>query len=321
MNVEETLAKIAKKTGEDVKMLKEQYEEVLANTPPGAQQEYKALQVVNKRFGGGKSPAIAIEGIVLSVGSLFDYNKNKIATQLQAYADDSESALSEGKVKIVDGEAVALDMLKTFSTGNENKNFGLELKNSYNRNCVILVKDNDGYASATLALRNKLATDNLPPLNTLLKFRVLGNLQEGFRSSDSATKYETVEVIANDKLNELIMNAFTDRIKMLGDCMDYHKSLTEKTPEFYNRMVITSGTAVYVKPSTDTSKNHFAILDDPTVEDSVSCFIDNNIPCPDQGSDITVIAQTVLGKKWDTEKKEQTDEEALQLNVSGIIPS
>ena len=322
MNIDKQLDNICKKAGADMKEVKEAYVEAIKNTPPGPMQEDKALKAVNKVFGGGRSPAVAFEAIILNIGSIFDYSKNKIAAALTAYDDNAENAVASGLVKLGDNnEVIPLDNLEIFSTGTKNSNFGKVLKHSFTRKCFILIKKDGKYKKSTLELRNKLAQENLPPTNCLLKFRALGDSKDGLRTSDTATSYETIEVISNDKIVDLIMEFYKDNVKMLGDCLDYHKSLPDKSQEFYNRVVITSGTIVYTKPSEDLDKNHFMILDDYSVEEAISCFVDNNVVLPEQGSDVTVIGQTVLGKKWDRDNKVHLDEDALQLNVSGIISS
>lgn len=322
MNISEQLARICKKSGADIKEVQAAYDEAIVNIPPGPLQEDKTLKAVNKVFGGGKSPAVSFEAVIFNIGSMFDYSKNKIAAALKSYDDDPESAIQNNIVRLDENnDPVPLDTIEVFSTGTKNNNFGKELKHSFTRKCSILIKQDGTFIPSTLELRNKLATDSLPPINCLLKFRALGDAKAGLRTSDAATSYETIEVISNDKIVDLIMEHQGDKVKILGDCLDYHKSLPEKTPEFYNRLVITSGTVVYTKISEDPEKNHFMILDDYSVEDAVSCFVSNHVVLPERGTDVTIIGQTVLGKKWDTEKKVQTDEEALQLNVSGLISS
>jgi len=321
VDVEKILQNIAKKSGTEMGKLREEYNTVLQKVPPGDKREEKALKELNKVFSVGRSPAVSYEGIILGIGQLGDYAKTRIAKAMEAYQNDPQSAISQGMVKLEGDEVIVLDNRAEFSPGKPNNNFGKPLGHGYNRTCVALVKEDGVYQLATVELRGKHATEQLPPLNTLLKFRANGGIEDGLRTSESATKWETLEIVEQAKLTELLNEKGGDHIVSLGDCMDYHRSLPEGTQEYYNRFVITSGQVAFTKEPKEGSDTAFMVLDDMTVDESVSCFVPAELPLPEDQADITVIAQTGIGKKWDRENKVKTDEEVLQMNVLGIISS
>ena len=319
MDIEKSLQNIAKKSGKPIEELREEYNTALANTPPGPLQESKVLKDLNRKH-AIRSPAVSYEGIIIGIGQLVDFNKTKVAEANEAYQANEQDAIERGLVKVEGDRVIILDTRKDFGEGKKNDNFGKELKESLNRPCVTLIKQDDGYKLGFLNLRNNIAKGPLPPRNALLQFRANGTVEEGLRTSDVATVFKTQEVISSESLNELIMQYGESNIKILGDCFDYHRALPERTPEFYNRFVITTGNVSFVKPSEDPEKSHFLVLDDPSVDKPISCFLAYNVDIPEQNSEITLVAQTGIGKGWDSEKKEQTDEDVLNLNIMGIIP-
>jgi hypothetical protein len=332
INVQETIEKISKKSGEEVSKLQGEYEEILLTIAPGKLQTYKALRELNKKYAVGQSPAVSQEIVILSIGNEIDFTKKRVTNQIQAYNDDAESALEQGLVKMEGDEAVALDAREKFSNGNKNDNFGKPLLPSYNRHCEVLVKTEDGtFIHRGLELKNAHSTGELPPRNTLLKVRLLGNLDDKpLHTSDKASVFEVVEEITNDRLNEIVFEACGDEIKQLGDCMEYHEGLTEGTPEFYNRYVITMGTVDYVKRGEGDQKDgrpkkHFLVLNDPTVEKSIACNMEQAMELPDVETDVTVVAQTKIEKGWDKklndDKGGNTEEDVLKLEIVGIIPA
>ncbi len=322
MNVESMLENIVKKSGIEVEKIKASYATELAKVPEGTKnREMVALKAVNKEYAVGKSPAVGYSGVIIGMGNFIDYTKKRLQAATEAYQSNPQSAIENGLVKVDNDKVIALDNRKAFANGKPNNNFGKPLASSTARNCLAFIVDDKGaYNMATLSLRNQHAK-NVPVMNTLLKFRALGSVQDGLRTSDTATQFETSDLISSEVLNDLIVKHGGDHMKVLGDCMDYHNSIPDKTREYYDRYVITSGNVVLAKEAAEGKNSHFVLLDDPSVTDSVSCFVPLQVQLPAQGSEITVIAQTNIGKKWDSETKSQTDEDVLQLNVMGIISS
>ena len=244
MDTEKILANIAKKGGIDMETLKAEYAVVLEKIPPGDKREEKALKELNKKYSIGRSPAVAFEGIIVGIGRKINFSQGRLKAAREAYAENSTDAITKGLVKEVNGEIVVIDNRAEFSGGQKNNNYGKPLLDSYNRSCIALIKNDSGaYALTTLDLRNKHANGDLPPLNTLLSFRALGDVEKGLRTSDAATTFTTQEIIDPDTVLSQLTTLGADHCKLLGDCMEYHRSLPEATPEFYNSCLL------YTSPS------------------------------------------------------------------------
>ena len=326
-DVEGLLAKMSKKSGVEVQQLKVEFEEIKANIPPGDKQDDKALRELNKKYVGGKSNAVMKEFIVVGLGDVVDYTAKRRADAIEKYNEDPQNAIESGIVKEIDGNAVAMDDREFLDKNGKykNRNYGKELLPQNVRQCLALFKKEDdvNYEMATLNLRDKHATGELPPMNVVVKARLNGDTTKGYSTAGgSVTKYETVSVLDSNAIQELLAENCGDHIIQLGDCFDYHKGITEGTPEYYNRFVITPGQVGFFKPAEEGKKSGFMILDDITVDKAVSCYVPRQLSLePNTGDEINVIAKTSIGKGWDSENKKQTEEDVLQLNVMGIIPS
>ena len=326
-DVEGLLAKMSKKSGVELSQLKVEFEEIKANVPPGDKQDDKALRELNKKYVGGKSNAVMKEFIVVGLGDVVDYTEKRRKTAIEAYNNDPQGAIESGVVKEIEGNAIPMDDREFLDKNGKykNRNYGKELVPQNVRQCLALFKKEDGanYEMATLNLRGERATGDLPPMNVIVKARLNGDSAKGFSTaSGSVTQYETVTVLDSNAVQELLAENCADHIIQLGDCFDYHRGLTEGTPEYYNRFVITPGQVGFFKAAEEGKKSGFMILDDITVDKAISCYVPKQIGVePGQGDEVSVIARTSIGKGWDSENKKQTDEDVLQLNVMGIIPS
>ena len=326
-DVEKYLGNIAKKSGEDIEKLRAEYQTILDDIPPGANREEKALRELNKKYVADRSSAVMRQFIVVGIGDVMDYTKKRRDSALEAYQKDKDDALQRGLVQVVDGSIVAIDQKEFFDKDGKmkNKNFGKPLLPQHARTCLALVKNEEdgGYVMANLNLRGKKATGDLPPMNVEIKARLNGDATKGYSTSEKATNYETINVISTSDLLEKLGEYAGDHIKVLGDCFDYHQSIPEGTPEFYNRYVITPGQVMFYKEADEGKTSGFLVLDDISVDKQVSCFVPQICVTeePSIGQEINVIARTSIGKAWDSEKKKNTDEDVLQLNIMGIIPS
>lgn len=322
IDVNSTIAKIAKKSKVSVAELTAEYTEILKTIAPSDNKEYNALRELNKKH-SDRSPAVAVTGVVISLGNLFDYSRKKIETAMEAAKVNLQDAIDNKIVEVKDGVTIPLDPIETFSTGTKNSNFGKELKHSYSRKCLFLADTDKGVVLTTLELRGQVAflSEALPPLNAGVSFRSLGTVEDGLRSSESEkiTKFTTENVLNEQQIQQLIHKHCEGHVMFAGDCFKYHLALKEGSQEFYDRYVVTSGSVAMIKPATEEGKNHFMLLEDPTLDDPVGCFIEGNLPPPEQGSDITIIAQTNKSKGWDSKEKVTTDEDVLNLNVLNIL--
>ena len=322
-NVEKYLGNIAKKSGEDVDKLRQEYETILEQIPPGDKREEKALKELNKKYVADRSSAVMKEFIVVGIGALMDYTANRRKQILERYANDQVASMEAGEVKEIEGKIVPIDMKEYFDKANtmKNRNYGKELLPQHARGCLALIKEDegDGYNMCSLTLRGKKAVGDLPPTNVLIKARLNGDGTKGYSTSEKATNYETISVISGDNLQSLLIKYAGDKFMELGDCFDYHQSLEEGSQEFYNRYVITSGQVVFFKEADEGKQSGYLRLDDISTTESIGCFVPNTISGLNQGQEISVIARTSISKGWDPEKRVNTDEDVVQLNVMGVI--
>jgi len=332
LKLEETLQKISAKSGislEDVKKAHAEAKAALPSSIPDAKKDLRALQVINSELlAGSKSPAVAFQGVIIGVGDCRDMMSGRVTTAMDAYATNPTQAEQEGLVRVeeANGETkvIVLDNLAKFKNGNDNPNFGKDLKPSYTRDVRIVAKSPEGndWKSVKFQLRGELATQ-VPPMNKVVDFRALGNLEEGLRSS-SVTEFKVNSELSDEEVMHIIENTGGDNIKSLDECEAYHRS-QEGTDGFYDRYVITEGTLEYLKPAVE-GKNRFMLVSDPTMAgENVSCYIPTevadavNLDQFGRQSLLTIIAQPGIGKKWDSENKVQLDEEVLTLNVMGVL--
>ena len=326
-DVETYLANIANKSGEDVNKLRTEYGTILETIPPGAKREEKALRELNKKYVADKSSAVSKNFVVVGIGDLMDYNSKRHDEALELYASKPQEALEKNVVRLGDsGNPIPLDTREFLDKNGKykNNNFGKDLLPQYARNTIVLMKGEDGsFTKQSLTLRGKKAQEisQLPPMNCEIKARLLGDEKKGYSTSDKATNYETVEVLSEGTILDLLAKSCTENMKVLGDCESYHRGLTTGTQEYYGRFVVTDGDVNFANETDEGKKSNFMVIDDITINNTVNCFVPKHIQLPDAGKRVNVIAQTNIGKKWDSENKRTTDEDVLQLNVMGIISS
>ena len=132
MTTEEQIKRISEKSGVAIDEVQAAYNLALNALPmniPAGKREQRALVAVNADLtGGGKSPSIGYDIIVIGVDpEARDLNSKKTAAALEAFNTNSDQAQADGLVK-VDGEnIIPLDTLKTFKNVNANNNFGKPL--------------------------------------------------------------------------------------------------------------------------------------------------------------------------------------------------
>lgn len=322
--VDNYLANIAKKSGEDIEKLKTEFNAIVEGMAPGPNRDTNAAKELNRKYVADKSTAVMKTFIVVGMSGIIDYTKKRIANAMESYHSNPDAALQSGIVKQDGNEIVVIDTKEFFDNAQtkKNKNFGKQLTPQVARQVLALMKnEGDEYEMVTINLRGKKATGDLPPLNVELNARLNGDAAKGYSTSEKATEYKTVKPMSGTDVMDLLSATSADHIKALGECMEYHKSIPDKTPEFYNRYVMTAGDVNYVGDTKEGSDSYFMVLDDITADQTVRCFVPAMLAAPQVGQTISVVAKTSIGKGWDSEKGEATEEDVLQLNVMGIVSS
>lgn len=326
MTTEEQIQRISTKSGVPLTEVQAAYNTALNSLPmniPASKREQRALVAVNADLtGGGKSPAIGFDIVIIGIDpEARDLNSKKTAAAIEAFNNNPDQAQADGLVK-VEGETVTpLDTLKTFKNGNTNNNFGKPLKPSWIKNAIVACKkpSDANYVSARLQLRDTHSKADIP-LNQLISTRLLGDPENGLRSSASASNFAVKRTLTQDELTLITDQAFESHMKSLKESFEYVKDIKGKEG-FYDRFVVTEGSVTVIKKATDPSKNHFLMINDISTDNPVGCFVPFNLGGLlniGRKSQITLIAQPNIGKGWNRETKTTTDEDVLQLNVLGL---
>jgi len=328
--LEASLQKISSKSGKPLAEVKASFQSALNSLPPeytGQTREKYALKLVNRDLSvNTRSQAIAFEGIIIGIGQQRDFMKGIREAAIQEYRTNREQSLASGSVREEGDKIVVLDNRKEIN-GKPNKNFGKPRpEHMFVKDLIIAVRKpgETAFTPGRLQLRGD-QTSVSTPLGKLVSFKALGELQDGeynLRSS-VVTQFEIATEIPFEKIIGHIDQAFKTHFVKLGDCMKYHKSL-EGSPQFWNRYVITEGTVAYVKHPTDPSKSILIALQDDSLEttDGVTVWLPNNLRGMlnfGRDSVVTLVAQTMIGKGWNRETQQQTDEERIMLNAYSIF--
>jgi len=328
-DIDARLAKIVAKSGKtpaEVQASYNQHLESLTSVKESDRPKY-ALKLVNRDMSiNVMSPAVAFEGIIVGVGETRDLMKTIRTTAIAAYRANRDQAIASGAVKEEGDKIIILDNRAEIN-GQPNKQFGKPRpEHAYLKDVILAVRKpgDANFIPGKLLLRGEQASLSVP-IGKQVKFKALGEIVDNeFKLRSSVlTTFTVDESFDGDTLMGLIDTAFKTRTVALGKCFDYHKSV-ENTPGFWDRYVITEGSISYIKFPDDDTKNIFMILNDDSLptKDGVTCWIPNRLKSTitfGQGSIVTVIAQTSKGKGYDREKRVQTDEDVLNLNVYAIF--
>ena len=328
-DISEKLAKIVAKSGKTPAEVQASYTQHLASLTSVKETDRPkyALKLVNRDMSiNVMSPAIAFEGIIVGSGETRDLMKTMRQTAIDAYRANRDQAIASGAVKEEGDKIIILDNRAEIN-GQPNKNFGKPRpEHAYLRDVILAVRKpgEPNWLPGKLLLRGDQANLTVP-LGKKVAFKALGEIVNGeykLRSS-VLTQFQADDSFDNDAVMNIIDTAFKPRYVKLGACFDYHKSV-ENTPGFWDRYVVTEGSISYIKFPDDDTKNIFMILNDDSLptKDGVTCWIPNKLKSTitfGQGSIVTVIAQTSKGKGYDREKRVQTDEDVLNLNVYALF--
>jgi len=321
----------ADKSGVSIEQLTENYNRINASLPssvPDAQKEKRTFQLLRSELTTSmRSPAVMFHGAVVGADEPRDIMVAIKAKIVEEYQADPEGVLSSGKARLDGEELVILDARKEYSSGNPNSNFGKpQPEHLWVRRAIAVIKTEDGYKPAKLTLRGDVAKSNLS-LGTFCDFRALGEANDDglydLRSS-SATAFTPGGEEGAEDLHTAISEAFTANFKPLGELtVDFHRSEMQGD---YEAFVVTEGTVEFIKKiESEKAFSDLLILNDETLPldaDAITCWIPQTMRETidfGKGSIVTVICRTSVGKGYDREKKEQTDEDRVMLNVLGIF--
>jgi len=320
----------ATKSGQSVKDLTASFERIAASLPssvPDAQKEKRAFQLLRSEIQTSmRSPAKMFTGAVVGADEARDIMVPIKAKIVQEYQSDPEAVLSSGKARLEGDDLILLDARKEYSEGNPNPNFGKpQPEHLWTRRAIAVIKTDDGYHPAKLTLRGDVAKSSIP-LGQFCDFRALGEVNaDGLYDlrSSSATAFRPTSTDP-EELHTAIDAAFSGSFKALGDIsVEFHANEMAGNYEAY---VVTEGTVEFIKHlESANARSDLLILNDETLPldaDAVTCWVPKTLRDSidfGKGSIVKIFARTTVGKGYDREKKEQTDEDRVMLNVLGIF--
>lgn len=316
----QALQNIAKKGKVEVAVLQKELAEIMTQLPETKDKERQALRELNSRYSAPDDKTNKFDIFIFGVYNLTDFNAKAAKDALKAFAKNKEAAIETGKIKIIDGEPVPIDMKETFGKNNiKNQNYGKPLGNSWNRNVKVLAKpEGEGsYQITELSLRGDFANSSMPPTYKELSCNLLGDLKDGLKTARSSKFNETGNAV---DYNGLLTSLAKDKVFMLGDLFDEAKKHDRKDPDYYSRFVITSGEVKYMNDPKKEGGNYNGVIDDFTTDKPITVFVDGALPKPEVGNEYTFIAQSSIKKeqeKTSTGEYVDTDEEKVILNVLG----
>ena len=319
MDKNQALQNIAKKGKTEVAVLETELTEIISQMPDSPDRERLAMRELNNRYSGPPDKTVKFDVCIVGLYNLTDFNRKATKTAMDAYKADKEGTLERGMVQLIDGEPVAIDLKETFGDNIKNNNYGKPLGHSYNRNVLVLAKE-DGtleWKMSTIALRGDFSSTSLPEMHKVLKCNLLGEIVKELKTAKS-TKF-TVSDEAVD-FNTVLTDIAKDHIVMLGDCLTEAKKHDKKEKGFYNRFVITSGECRFMNDPKKEGGNFNGTFDDFTTDKMITAFVDPALGKPDIGAEYTLIAQTSVKKeqkKNESGEYVDTDEDALIMNVMG----
>jgi hypothetical protein len=332
-NVQESIQKIATKTGKPVTEVQTIYDSHLSSLPPNisgdAKRQKYAIKLTNRDCGvNTKSPAVAFEGCIIGAGETRDMMAGIWAKAVEDYQKDQAGTVARKEIAIIEGVVTPLETKKTWPSGDENKNFGKpKAKHAYVKDLIMAVRQpgETAWTAGKMRLRGDQCSVNIP-FGKIVDFKSLGELVNGeyaLRSSVT-TQFTLKGETTPDQFMEILDTAFPSHTKDLGECLAYHQSLVG-TPGFFDRYVITEGTVAYIKFPDDDSKNIMIVLNDDSLTapiDGITIWLPNKfkeLVNFGRQSVVTVVAQTREGKLWDRQARAETDVPTVSLNGFSIF--
>lgn len=332
-NVQESIQKIATKTGKPVTEVQTMYESHLASLPPSIKGEVArskyAVKLTNRDCGvNTKSPAVQFEGVVIGAGETRDMMEGIWSKAVEDYQKDQAGTVARKEVAIIDGVVTPLETRKTWPSGDANKNFGKpKAKHAYVKDLIMAVRKpgETAFTAGRMRLRGDQCSVNVP-FGKICEFKALGELvnNEYALKSSVTTQFTLKGETTSEEFMAILDSAFPSHTKDLGDCLAYHQSLVG-TPGFFDRFVITEGTVAFIKfPDTD-DKNIMIVLNDDSLTapiDGITIWLPNKyreLVNFGRQSVITVVAQTRETTQYDRETKKNTDIPTVSLNGFSVF--
>ena len=240
---------------------------------------------------------------------------------------------------------VPLDNIKTFTSGDVNKNYGRPLPaEEYRRRVHVIVKKDDGtdYEYWSLGLKNEAAKEWNAEHYRWLHFNafftedyqsayaIKGRTLASLRYNDSLDPESDEYVDVNGtSMEDLLAECLTDYVADLIEIEDFHTT-QKQNPGM--KLVVTDGIVSSMNLNRNEKTGNCVLWIEPAdvnygyeeedLPDSTPCWIPSNIDIDfGVGSDVIIIGRTNQTQKRDEDGNYLDDEwNPVSLNVFGILP-
>ena len=319
------------KSGKDVQALKTDFEGILAKTVGKTDQvRYKkALNTMKRTFETSmNSTAISYSVVILGVSSPFDAVKKRRQDIKDRYEKSPSELIASGEVRMnEDSTYTMIDIKKTLPSGKENPFFGKPIQShSWMTNCVAVAMkptEDKKWQPANIVFRAELATEHIPMYQEL-DIRLNGSFsgtqgRYNLNSSKGATNFSILgKSLSAEEITNIVDSIFNEKFVLAGNL----KENLEATKSDPQRFVVTEG-IVNRKFKNDSGLSTLVMGDESfDIGENMTCFVDGSIrhllDTIEDGDSITVIGRTSLGKGYDVEKKQKTDEDVIMMNLYGV---
>lgn len=332
--VAEKLKSWAEKSGKNPETLKVEFQSIYAKAEgkTEAVRIKKSLNLMKKGFETSmNSNAIMFKVVLLGMSSPYDAVKKRREEILKRYEQSPGELITSGEVRLENGIPIPIDINKTFPSGKENPFYGKPIpEHSWITNCVgVAMKPTEDkkWMPASIVLRGEeFITDHIPFFKEMdMRLNGTFNGQQGryvLNSSKGATNFSTLgKELSAEELSNIVDTVYGEKFVLAGNLRDN----LEETKTDPNRFVVTEG-IVNSHYKSEDGKLSSVVLSDESLDLGVTIrgFVDPSIAQMldkiENGDTVAVIARTSLGKGYDSETKQKTDEDVLLMNVYGIMP-
>lgn len=326
----------AAKSGRTPGELQAQFQDIFAKCEAGTEagRFKKALNLLKRSFETSmNSNAVTYKVILLGMPSPYDAVKKRRTDILERYAKTPGESITSGEVILANGIPVPMDLNRTFpGSGKENPFYGKPIPNhSWMTNVIAVAmkpEEDKKWMPASISLRGEEFIQGEIPFGREMDLRLNGTYNGGqgrylLNSSKGATNFSTLgRELSSDELSNLVDEVYGDKFVLAGNLVEN----LEENKSDPGRFIVTEGILNSHFKNTEPGKLSSIVISDETLDlgETIRGFVDSSIAGMldrvQNGDTVTVIGRTSMGKGYDSETKQRTDEDVLMMNVYAVIP-
>ena len=265
-------------------------------------------------------PSTQFRGFVIAENDVVDMQTININKAMKEYQDNSEKAIRENKIAIIDGQVVAIDNREFFDIERKKKNPGF--RKAWNENqfktliCIAKTNGDINFAYSVYSLNNKNADMDFE-LNSPVNWRAANKTKPGDAYYKISSNAATNGFIKDDSLvgidfREEVIKAFGKNAIPLANL----KSWLETNKNDNNQVALVEAFVTNLNSSPSQKNNYSVLLTDEslTTTESVPGFIKPDVY---RKIDISTNAKILAAGRPIVMKDSQTGEDKILFNVMG----